>query len=310
MTDLPLSLCRVREQHPWEEVAFRARSSLGTRVPELRGYVEAVPQAVFGLGSGFFYLPAAQAAEWGVHDERWTASFLELLAVGHAHFAAQDLQIDEGACPPELTLLSDVALLEYIDGLRAHAPPEQLSRYTHLHDRYYRWYVQAMSIELRHRESLHPYSANEVLGLGMKAAPGNSVLHIVADRAGVQDAAALVRSVMQLCAGLQVVDDLNDLERDLRDGNYTMPLTSALLRSGTSPDEAVELEPGDLAVLSATVGATDRCLGIALSCFDLAAKSADSAKASVVEQLASMWRSRILERRAGIAAAMGSSSDG
>jgi hypothetical protein len=298
--ELPPALTAVRDHHPWAKVAERARQILGDRLPELLDVTDGLPQAVFGLGSGFFYLPAAQAIAWGLAEAAWIDDFLVLLAVGHCHFAAQDLQLDEGRCPPELCLISDVALLEYLDELRRLAPVAEPNRYTVLHDHYYRWYVQALSVELSHRRQLRAYTANEVVGLGLKAAPGNTVLHVVADATGRAEADLLVRSVMQLCAGLQIVDDLNDLERDYQDRNFTMPLTSTLLRLGVEHQDDHGIDAGELPLLAASLEVTSTCLQIAGRCFHMANKSASDAAATVVGDLANTWLERVTTRGADL----------
>ncbi|MCE7883903.1 MAG: DUF499 domain-containing protein [Actinobacteria bacterium ATB1] len=143
---------------------------------ELPPLVDGLDARVFGLTSGFFYLPATQADAWGVAEESWVEELCLTLAVGHAHFAIQDAQFDAGSCPPELVLLSDVCLLEYLNLLDRFGPD-----YRTRHDTYYLWYVRALSAELSHRSELRSYSAREVSELGLKAAPGNTVLHLVAD---------------------------------------------------------------------------------------------------------------------------------
>lgn len=229
-TQLPEHIESLRERLPWDEVAARARAHLESAVPELAPYIVDLDARVFGLSSGFFYLPAAQASQWGIDDPEWFDGLTQLLAIGHAHFAIQDALVDAGQCPAEQVLLSDVCLLEYLNSLDR-LSTETLATYRSHHDLYYRWYLRALMIELKHRRHLHSYSAEEVSVLGLKAAPGNTVLHVIADAAGRPgDSGPLVRSVMQLCTGLQIIDDLNDMSVDLSDGNFTMPLTATLLR--------------------------------------------------------------------------------
>lgn len=299
VAELPEQIVALQGTHPWEQVAEQARARLTQRVPELEPYIAAMPDAVFGLTSGFFYLPAAQAEAWGLSNDQWQSELLLLLALGHAHFAAQDLQIDGGNCSPELCLLSDAALLSYLDGLRDRGPASDANRYLALHDLYYRWYVKALGVELRHRRKLWPFTRDEILLLGLKAAPGNTTLHLVADATGhsrhVDD---LVRAVMQLCAGLQILDDLNDMSDDFEDGNITFPVSATLLALGVEQVSGTELDSAELYVTAVGTGIAATCTLIAQRCFDLASDSAEKATASVVRDLARVWHTRAGNRRA------------
>jgi hypothetical protein len=101
---------------------------------------------------------------------------------------------------------------------------------------------------------------------------------------------------MQLCAGLQVLDDLNDLSDDFEGENYSMPLTEIILSlgPGSSPKS---LEPDDLLVVAAENGVFGSCLDIAQSLFSLAEQSAASAGALTVAELAATWRRRTGARK-------------
>lgn len=294
---LPAELLAITESHPWESIADAARAVLRVRVPELTPSIDTLDARVFGLDSGFFVLPAALARTWGATDEGWIDDLLVLLALGHGHYVVQDAVIDAGRCPPELCLLSDVFLLAYLDSLAAHSPASDPGRYRVLHDRYYRWYALALTTELVHRLTLMPYTAEEIKLLGLKAAPGNTVVHLVADATGRQGSVVedAVRAVMQLCTGLQLLDDLADLAVDHGDGNYTMPLTATLLALPEEDRSAVH--PDDLTVHAATTGVTAACIDIARSYFTLAAASAARADAPVLEALASTWHRRADARR-------------
>ena len=296
---MPAALITVRDTFVWERVDNEARRVLGERVPELEADVAALPRRVFGLASGFFYLPATVAREWGEEDSEWLQSLLVTLAIGHAHFAVQDQQIDGGGALPGQCLLSDVALLTYLDRLAALAPPDDLARYRRCHDQYYRWYVRALTIEVAHRDSPHRFSADDIVAMGLKAAPGNTTLQVVADRTGRPHAAEpLVTAVMRLCAGLQVLDDLDDLAEDLQGGNLSMPLTEVLLA------QELSVAPDDVAAFAAVTGVTTSCLAIADHLFGLAALSGGAAGADVVVDLATMWSNRVAALRSQVEQAL------
>lgn len=293
---LPALLEVVQERFPWEDVARGAGRILAERLPELSSEIAALDPRVFGLSSGFFYLPAALAVEWGRDDDASLGRLLRLLAIGHGHFAFQDLVIDDGGAPPQLCVLSDTFLLTYLDQLADEAPDDP-GRYRRWHDQYYGWYASALQVELAHRSRLHRFTPAEILELGMKAAPGNTTIHLIADWTGHEDSAVgAVTSVMQLCAGLQVLDDVNDLSEDFAGGNYSMPLTEIILSLG--PDSSSEcLQPDDLLAVAADSGVFANCLDISESLFSLAACTAASVGANVISELAATWGRRVDMRR-------------
>lgn len=298
---LPPQLLAIRSAFPWERLAILARERLAELIPELGPFISRLETTVFGLDSGFFYLPAALASDWGIADSNWTGELLLSLAVGHVHFAVQDMVVDCGGCPPELSLLSDVCLLAYLDGLTKHAPPTDPERYRRVHDQYFRWYVKALTTELAHRRELIAYSASEIRGLGLKAAPGNTIVHVVADATGRgHNVPEAVRAVMQLCGGLQLLDDLNDLQVDYEDRNYTMPLTATLLALAADGIDGPDFDKRDLIVYAAISGVAAACVDIAEEYFDLAAESAARAEAPSIRALTETWRLRAQARRAVI----------
>ena len=304
MTEMPVAIRRVEAEYPWQRVVERSRQRLTELAPELSEAVASLDGKVFGLTSGFFYLPAAQAEAWGLDDVGWTEDLLTILAIGHAHFAVQDTVVDTGSCAPDLSLLSDVCLLEYLDGLDQLAPAGFPS-YRPLHDTYYRWYLRGVLNELAHRKNLYPYTPREISQLGLKAAPGNTTIHLVADMAGCGSRAELaVRAVMHLCTGLQLLDDLNDIDEDYRDRNLTMPLTATLgkMRDHAYPDP--DPSPRDLGVIAAFTGVASACINIAKEYFVLAQDSANEVDAGVIASLARTWYSRAEERRDLIANAL------
>jgi hypothetical protein len=296
-TSLPPIFGVVQERFPWEGVVQGAGVILVERLPELSAEISALDARVFGLSSGFFYLPAALAVEWGRDDDESLERLLSLLAIGHGHFAFQDLVIDNGGAPAQLCLVSDTCLLTYLDLLEHEAPAIDKGQYRRWHDLYYRWYVDALKIEMSHRCDLSRFTSEEILKMGMKAAPGNTTIHLVADWTGHESSAeGAVAAVMYLCAGLQVLDDLNDLSEDFAEANYSMPLTEIILSLG--PDGSPEaLESKDLLVVAAENGVFASCLDIADSLFSLAERTAASMEIGVIADLANTWRRRTGARR-------------
>ncbi|MFD8495898.1 hypothetical protein [Amycolatopsis sp. NPDC059657] len=257
--------------------------------------VNQFPVAVFGLDSGFFHLPAAQARAWGVPSEQ-VERLRDLLAIGHFHFAFQDLVIDEGHAPAAMCVIADTSLLRYLDGL-AELGPAVAGHYRSLHDRYYRDYAAAIARDLAHRDGLLSYTTEDITGLGDKAAPGMTALHLVADLADTPwRGEPLARALVRLCTGLQLLDDLQDAAEDAANGNMTWPLASALL---AYPDVNVG-DAADLRAALAGSGAADACLNVAESAFTDAAALAVATEATVLAELADVWRRRAVEQRSGL----------
>ncbi|MGI8335198.1 hypothetical protein ACRYCC_35060 [Actinomadura scrupuli] len=267
--------------------------------PSLAEHSESYPDAVFGLSSGFFHLPAALAREWGVDEDAVLTELQVVGALGHFHFAFQDLVFDEREAPAVMCLLSDTCLLAYLDGLQA-LVPDRGPHYRELHRRYYDRYAAATLGDLAHREHLTPYGADELLRLGDKAAPGVTMLHVVADLAGrTEGVEAVAAALLRLCTGLQLMDDLADCVQDAVTGNRTWPVTSALLaypELDVSDAEAVEA-----AVLGS--GAAHGCARLAVEAFRDAARQAVDAGGGVLAELAETWRARAVRRVAGLDAA-------
>lgn len=295
---LPARIVELETTYPVEEVETRVRDVLCTAMPSMHEDIARLPKAVFGVRGGFFYLPAALCLEWAALDE--VNDLLTALALGHSYFAFQDLMIDEGGASGEFCLISHGALMEYFTRLaRWIVAPSPEAVLLEAHHRNYLRYVEAQAIELNHRRQLYPYSWREVQGAGGKAAPGNTILEIIAMRCGVgpNRTTALIDSVMSLCAGLQVIDDLNDLAIDHRDGNATFPLTEVLVKVLDLPMGSA-VSGADIELAAAASGVADACCRIADRLFARSMEEALLADALVVEELASTWRARVTSRRA------------
>jgi len=301
---LPAALITEAERSPWPRIARRCRVTLGRALPALAQQIDRMPLAVFGLDSGFFHLPAAQAREWGVPADT-VEQLQELVGVGHVHFAFQDQVIDEGSAPAALCLVAGASQLAYLDGLGGFAglAPASGARYRALHDRYYRSYVAAIGRDLAHRGHPRPYTPTEVIGLGDKAAPCATVLHLVADLAGRPDRGeSAAQALMRLCTGLQLLDDLRDVAEDAACGNLTWPLTTALL---AYPD----IDTANAKHLwSAMVGsgAVRSCLAVADWSFADATCQAKACGATVLAELADVWRQRAADDHAALSSMTGS----
>lgn len=288
---MPEAITRIRDAHPWGRIAADARHAIAERSPSLSPFVDQFPDAVFGLTSGFFYLPAAQGAAWGVAPET-TRPLLRTLALGHLHFAWQDQVIDEGSPDAMMCLVADVALLEYLDSLEwlARVCETEVRR---LHALYYDRYAAAIVRDLRHRPKPLDYRPSEILGLGDKAAPGATVMRVVADLAGRRGSGdPTSEALLRLCMGLQLLDDVADAPKDLAQGNLTWPVTVAMMaypNLGRSDPELVRA-----AVYGS--GAEAACMRVATRAFEDAESQASAAGANVLAQLAANWKRRTQAR--------------
>jgi hypothetical protein len=286
---LPGSLEREMAANPWPVLSERARKILRRKTPALADRVDEYPDAVFGLTSGFFHLPVAQARAWGLADDGLCTEFHTLLALMHFHYAFQDLVVDEGEAPPVMCLLSESCLLAYLDGISALAPGE----YRTLHTDYYALYTAAIAADLSHRVQLRAYSPDEIVGLGRKAAPVATALHVAADLSGKAcDASAAAQALLLLCTGLQLLDDLTDCARDAAVGNMTWPVTSAFLAyPGLDAADAGAVEAGVLAC-----GAAEGSARLAADVFGRAADRAAACGADVLSDLSLVWVRRARRR--------------
>jgi hypothetical protein len=288
---MPAALADEASRNPFEAVGKRARLHLAAAIPALARDLERFPLSVFGLTSGFFYLTAAQGRAWGIRDSL-VSDILTVQALGHFHFAFHDSVIDEGNAPAVMCLLSDASLWSYLDGLAAFAGQEQRA-YQQLHRSYYDRYAAAIRRDLVHRDKLFAYTVDDILGLGDKAAPGATMWHLVADLAHHSDRAMTAAgAVLRLCTGLQLVDDLNDCADDAAVQNRTWPVTSALL---AYPDVDVT-DRGAVEAAVVGSGAAAGCLKLATHAFADARAMARAAEASVIADMAAMWRARATDR--------------
>ncbi|HUY51010.1 MAG TPA: class 1 isoprenoid biosynthesis enzyme [Streptosporangiaceae bacterium] len=288
---MPQALAEEAAHNPFGVVGDRARRQLAEAVPALAGDLESFPLSVFGLTSGFFYVTAAQGRAWGMRDSL-VSGVLTIQALGHLHFAFHDAVIDDGYAPAIMCLLSDAALLSYLQGL-ATLSGQPASVYQELHREYYDLYVAAIKRDLAHRDSLFGYTVDDILGLGNKAAPGAVMVQLIADLTGHPNRGQpTAQAMLRLCTGLQLVDDLNDSADDAAAGNRTWPVTSALL---AYPDLDVT-DRGTVEAAVAGSGVAAGCLKLAADAFADARGIAGHADATVLADLADMWHRRTLRR--------------
>lgn len=297
---LPERIRSIQAEFPWPRIESSAKRALGLAIPTFSDEIDELPLSVFGLNSGFFYLPAALAAEWGAPIS--LKDFLDTLAVGHVYFAFQDAVVDEGSAPAELCMIAHEALLEYLERISAIARPDLSSETAMMHAldshrRNYALYASAIATDLRHRATLARYTPAEIAGLGWKAAPCNTPFEVVAARSSREERTAdLLEAVRFLCVGLQMMDDLSDLAVDHADGNMTMALSHTLLHLREAGLGERCSDPIDILLAAEMTGVSRASCEIAVRMFGVARALAVQVDAMTVAELCDAWIVRANER--------------
>ncbi|SOX51427.1 hypothetical protein MAAFP003_87 [Mycobacterium ahvazicum] len=258
------------------------------RIPAVEPYLGSYADAVYGLKSGFFYFPILQAREWGLAEQSVLEHICVALALGHFHYSWQDKLIDEAISDPIMCLCASEALMASID-LVCDIDPHNTRDYRRMNSEYYARYTAAVLRDLAHRVTPHSYTADELLTLGEKAAPGGTVIRLIGSLTGHEgESDAVVEALILFCAGLQLVDDLGDAAIDAADGNLSWPVTSAIQ---AYPDlDRTNAEQVDAAVVGS--GAEVACLRLATSVFTKVQCRADAISSRALCDLANAWRER------------------
>ncbi|MFF4248740.1 hypothetical protein ACFYY2_30315 [Streptomyces sp. NPDC001822] len=299
------SLTEARSAVPWETVVHRVHAEIAGSVPALGTTARSLPRKAFGLESGFFYLPLAQAMDWGERDEGWLLDVATVFGLGHLYYVLHDQLVDRGGLPPRHAVLMDTALGLYLD--RGARLGTGSGHFLAAHTACAATYADALLRDITHSERPgEDYTADDVFRLGDKAAPGILALLVVALRchrpAHLDD---LSRSVTELCSGLQLLDDLQDLREDWDQHNVTFPVSLAFramrrsdpetpLFTSHSADDAL-----DALYLS---GGAAAVLRLALRCLERARVPASRTGADVVLGMVDAWTKQAtaqLERAEG-----------
>jgi len=289
----PASIRAARAALPIDAIHEEVRAALAAAVPALAGYVDALPPKVFGVESGFFHLPVAQALLWGLPADEWLRGLGTAVALGSVHYAAQDIVVDTGDCTTELVLVCDAAQTAYLRQLHRLCPDEKCARH---HDRYFERYCAALIADRRHRDAVIPFGAEDVLRLADKAAPLFLGFPLAMARTphGGPPLSDVERALRHLCVGLQLHDDVADIAEDLAQGYFSFPATVTLLRRMGHPPGPVR--PG---LDHAEVEARMYLDGVAAASYELATRHfehgavvAASAGVQAVADLADHWRAR------------------
>lgn len=285
-----------------ERLRSNAMKALECVSPSLSIIAGEMDLRVFGVQSGFFYYPLAQWVEWGSPSEEELESLGTALALGHIHYALQDDVIDEGRATCGSELLSEVALLMYLDALAA-IVDEPMHKLTRRHLSYFALYCDAQLVDQEHRRTRRRYDSHEICRLGHKSAPIALVLESIATRCSSDAGSASVDGLFDLCCGLQLVDDYADICHDLMTNQATPVSTELSSRTQLSPDSLkriINTPSGelDVSVLSLLSGVSEGTLSLAVRYFDRAMHSSEHARLSTLSDIARQ-RSRLVSQLVG-----------
>jgi hypothetical protein len=289
----PPPIRSARERIPYPSIESAVRGGVAASAPSLGDYLARIPLKVFGLDSGFYHLAVAQALEWGLPSDAWLEQLSVAAAFGSVHFATQDMVIDTSDSTPELLLFSDVTQSLYTRAIVSLCPADVLLPY---YDRYFDHYAAAVISERRHQRRIAAYETSEVFALGDKAAPLNLAFPILINRTRRPwpPLLAIEQSLRMLCVGLQLHDDIADIEEDLRNGYVSYPATVTLLDCLKLPpgELPADLDTGEAEGQLYTSGVAEAIYGIARKAFERSAVLARGAQADVVAGYADYWCAR------------------
>ncbi|MFD9217699.1 hypothetical protein ACIOWI_03950 [Streptomyces sp. NPDC087659] len=289
------SLTEARTAVPWETVVERVRSEIVRAVPSLDTAVRELPRKAFGLESGFFYMPLAQAMAWGEQETGWLAEVATVFGLGHLYYVLHDQLVDCGGLSPGRAVLLDTSLSLYLTcGARLGTGGEH---FLQSHGVGAAAYGEALLRDIAHNEQPGSgYAAEDVYRLGEKAAPGILALVVVARRCGRDvQLGDLSRGVTDMCSGLQLLDDLQDLREDWAHHHVTFPVSlglRALDPATTSPDPFATHTAEDVLDALYLSGGAAAVLRLALRCLDRARVSLSRTDARVVTGLVDAWAER------------------
>jgi len=253
---------QARSLVPPEAVTAAARSELMSRSSIVFGNLEGSnPVRMYGVYSGFFYLPLSLTMFYGDDDPDSLLDLATTLAIGHGHFAIMDRILDEQKIAVPLVPAAQMMLAIYLARM-----DRRYGAYldvTQAHDRHYRSYAEAASLEHQQRGRLRSQADFDVAFLGAKAAPSCMPLEAIMRQAGQSQVyPALQEAFLRFACALQLLDDLTDIRVDFADGLSSLPVNLLLYHSlgRTTWPEKGEIDPTDLHALSVLGGVQEACL--------------------------------------------------
>jgi hypothetical protein len=281
---------RMREKLPPEKVALDAHQLLAKLSPDLASILpadETTSVRLYGVDSGFFYLPIA-LSEWaGASDGDQQHELAISIAIGHAHFAIMDRVFDDQQIEAPKIALAHNMLVCYLHRMRN---DYSFAFNTDLeHCRHYEPYALAAIQEDQMRFKFRTIDAGDLRRLGMKSAPACMPLGAILHAAGMSRKAESARSsFLMYSSALQLLDDLADMADDSKNGLSSIPLNLLYvnsLRLHTWPDEN-EFTADDLRALSVLSGVRNACLTMAKTLLERTVRIAVEADLDPMSEIA------------------------
>ena len=267
----------------WEEILEYVKGEVN-RLYDAQLPVDRI--GLFGAQSGFFMLPTRLAAA-GNAPPALVFDLAVCSAYGHAYHRLIDWQIDEQALSPSDALLL-VPLSElYETSLRSLAG-EEFAELNARRRGYYTRFLASHELDGTHIGKIKSFDGSDLLALGDKSAPVMVLFDLA--NAVCPDGIAVDRDLLDSCLrfltiGLQIEDDLQDYASDFETKNFTYPITTALLLSGTH--EIIDtLTAADVGGLIRELEIDYHCHRVAAAAFTHAEKLATAAGSQLLADAA------------------------
>ena len=289
----PDSIVAARTALRIGDVRARIQERLQAALPPLAEWIAQLPPRVFGVESGFFHMPVAQALLWELPADGWLERLGMATALGSVHYAAQDLAIDAGQASAQVILLSEAAQTLYLRELAQLWPDGQCAEH---HDRLFARYSAAVMADQQHMGTVVDYTAADVLRLADKAAPLFMAFPLLTARTGgdFTRLPGVERALRDLCIGLQLCDDIADIAEDLACGYVSLPATMTLTRclDVSRGPLSSGLDHAEVETRMYVDGVATALYQLAIERFRSSAAHAENADAIAVADLADYWATR------------------
>ena len=281
---------------PWQSVVQSLTDSLGRVAPELGQIIGSLPRTAFGLESGFFYLPIAQAQAWQVGTSQFLHRLGTTFGLGHLYYVLHDRLLDLGALSPCEAILQDAVLTEYL--FAATELGIEAGQVLSVHRDATALYSQSLIRDIELRRAPRMLTATETFGLGDKAAPASMALFAIANASNrIGRMPDLRISLRWLCTGLQLLDDLEDIVDDVQRGHCTLPVALSVRTLGIPrPWNLLALDPEYVTDACYIGGGARATLRLSIIALQRAIEHAMRAKAFTIASLCTVWSELALSR--------------
>jgi len=283
----PTYIQQAQHLVPPEAVTVSARTVLTAHSSAVFEQLRGDPVRLYGVDSGFFYLPLAMALFFGDDQPESLLELATTIAVGHGHFAIMDQVLDARTVSLPLIPAAQIMLSCYLSRMdRSYGAVFDVRA---AHDASYLPYAEAALTEHSQRGTLRSQLDADLSQLGAKSAPACMPLRAILTRAGEEDRCDAVESAfLSFADALQLLDDLADLRPDFTDQLSSIPLNLLLFHAMDLRvwPERGEITSADLHALASLSGVDRSCLTIASGILVEAEEKARVAGALPLQQAA------------------------